>query len=133
MKTLIKPLLIAFSLFVLTGSAALAGTVTSPNRPKAVATYQSGIFTTAEGKLQIALNKQTGGWVDIRLTNAAGKVLFVQQVSKHQTEARLRLDVSNLPDGTYELTITNGRDTTRQALTLATPKHSEPNRLIALN
>ncbi|MFD2574386.1 T9SS type A sorting domain-containing protein [Spirosoma soli] len=133
MKTLIKPLLVAFVFVLINFNAAQAETTTPISKPKSAVAYQSGIYTTADGKVQIALDKQTGGMVEIRLTNAAGKVLFTQQVGKNQTAARVRLDVSALPDGTYQLEVTNGVDTTHHALTLATPEPSKPSRQVALN
>ncbi len=133
MKTLIKPLLVAFSLLLANVSASQAQATQAPSRPQSVTSFQSGIFTTVDGKLQIALDKQVGEIVEIRLANAAGQVFFTQRVTKRQTTARLRLDVSALPDGAYQLAITNSRDTTRQALTLDTKQPQEPNRLVALN
>ncbi|MFD2572328.1 T9SS type A sorting domain-containing protein [Spirosoma soli] len=133
MKTLIKPLLIAFAFVLINFSAAQAETTKPIGRPSSAVAYQSGIYTTVEGKVQIGLAKQAGGMVEIRLTNAAGKVLFTQQVGKNQTAARIRLDVSALPDGAYQLEITNGVDSTRHAITLATPQPSEQSRLVALD
>ncbi|MFD2569606.1 T9SS type A sorting domain-containing protein [Spirosoma soli] len=133
MKTLIKPLLVAFAFVLINFNAAQAETDNPGNQPKSAVAYQSSIYTTVEGKVRISLDKQTGGMVEIRLTNAAGKVLYTQQVDKHQTAARVRLDVSNLPDGAYQLAITNGVDTTRHSLTLATQQPSEQSRLVALN
>lgn len=130
MKTLIKPLLVAFSLFLVNNSTSHAQALTD-TQPQA--SFQSGIFTTAEGKIQVSLDKKTGHRVDVRLTNAAGQVLFVHQMTKQQQIARLRLDVSDLPDGAYQLIITDGKETTRQSVTLNTKHPQESNRLVAIN
>jgi len=132
MKTLINPLVIAFSLTVATFSASFADT-NPGGRPATVASYKTGMYTTAEGKLQIALDKEATGMVDIQLVNADGKVLFAQRVAKKETMARLRLTVSDLPDGTYQVRVSNGVDTTTHAVTLSTNQPSAPSRLVAIN
>ena len=129
MKTLIKPLFVALSF-------AFATVVASPadanpiGRPAAVATYKSAIYTTAAGKLNIALDKQTGGSVDIRLKNADGTVLFSQHLGKNDQKYRTRLNLNELPDGQYQLEMTNGLETTHQTITLSTPKVAAPERVI---
>ena len=131
MKTFIKPLLVAFSLSFVTLSAALADG-TPAARPATVATYKTGIYSTIEGKLNIALEKETGGVVDIRMKSADGKVLFSQHLGKKEKSARVRLDMSDLQDGNYQVEITNGVETTVHNVTLSTPQPSAPSRLVAI-
>ncbi|RRB06743.1 T9SS type A sorting domain-containing protein [Larkinella rosea] len=135
MKTLIKSLLVAFTLTAVTFSASVAETSNPARKPKNAAAFQSSLFTTIDGKVQIAVQKETGGTVEIRLTNHAGQAFFVQQVGKRQEAARFRLDVSSLPDGVYQVAISNGVDTATQELTLATQqsKPVAPVRLVAVN
>lgn len=119
MKTLIKSFALALSL----GLASTAATFADGNpigRRAAGASFQTGIYTTASGKLQVALNKQTGGAVDIWLRDAKGAVLYSQHLNKNQTACRTRLDLSQLADGTYELHITNGVETVRQTVSIVT-------------
>ena len=135
MKTLIQSLLVVASLNLVSVSAAQAATTSTdrPTRPAVVATYKVGIYTTAEGKLNIALDKETGGAVIVRLTNSTGKEFFVERVGKQEKATRLRLDVSGLPDGVYQVEISNGSATTTHALTLATQQPSVSSRLVAIN
>ena len=128
MKTLIKSLLIAFTLTAVTFSASLA----DPNQPKKATAFQSSMYTNVEGKLQIAVKKETGGSVEVRLTNSAGKAFFVQQLGKRQEAARLSLDVSALPDGVYQVEISNGVETTTRELTLATQQPATVSRFVAV-
>lgn len=133
MKTLIKSLLVAVTLTLVSFSASNADINKPIGRPKNAATFQRGIYTTSEGKLQIALNKQTGGTVEVRLVDQAGNEVFFQKIGKRQQAARLRLDVSALADGNYQVLITNGFDTTVNDLTIATQPSQVANRLIAVN
>lgn len=132
MKTLLTTLFIAASLTVTSISATQAKNGPA-RKPAQVASYQSGLYTTAEGKLSVALDKQTGGTIDIRLLNQEGKSLYDQQIGKNQTSARLRLDLSELPDGAYQLVISNGRDVTTHAVTISTKPVAMSARLVALN
>ena len=125
MKTLIKPLFLALSLSFITASFSEA----KPGR-QLVATYKTGIYSTATGKLQIALDKQAGGPVDIQLKSSDGKLLYSQHLGKKETAFRTRLNVDELPDGDYVLEITNGVETTRQTITLKTKQPTALNRII---
>ena len=132
MKTLIKPLLVAITLSVVTLSASLA--IGNPgSRPAAIATYKTGIYTTSEGKLNIALDKETVGKVAIILKSSDGKVLFAQHLGKNQKTARIRLNLSELEDGDYQVEISNGVETTTHTVTLSTTQLIAPNRLVAVN
>ena len=133
MKTLINSLVVAFVLTTATVSASFADTNNPGGRPATVASYKTGMYTTAEGKLQIALDKEATGAVDIQFVNAEGKVLFAQRVAKKETMARLRLTLSDLPDGAYQVRVSNGVDVTTHSVTLATQQPSAPSRLVAIN
>ncbi|GAB3020617.1 T9SS type A sorting domain-containing protein [Spirosoma pulveris] len=135
MKTLIKSLALAFSLAVVTSVYSFANaTATNPiGRPSKVATYKTGIYTTASGKLNIALDKETNGRVDIRLKDTTGKVLYAQYLGKRDKGCRLSLNLSDLEDGTYTVEISNGAETTTQNVVLSTNQPTTPNRLVAIN
>ena len=132
MKTLVTSLLLTAS-FTLTNFSATYAASVPARKPAQVASYQSGIYTTVAGKLNIALDKETGGTIDVRLTNEAGQVVFDQRVGKNQTTVRLRLDLNNLPDGAYQVVISNGKNVTTHAVTISTRPAVNTPRLVALN
>ena len=132
MKTLIKTLALALSLGVVTSVATFANTNPGGN-PAMVASYKSGIYTTVDGKLNVSINKQTGGAVDVRLKTTDGKVLYSQHLGKHDSTYRTRLNMSELPDGNYQVEITNGVETTTQTVTISTPQPETPSRIITMN
>ena len=132
MKTLIKSLALALSLGVAATTTLLAET--NPiGRPAVVATYKSGVYTNTAGQLNIAVDKEKGGSVDISLKNTEGRILFTQHIGKQERICRLKLNLNSLEDGTYQLEITNGAETTTQTVTLSTNHPVSPNRLIAVN
>ena len=132
MKTSIKSLLVAFGITLVSFSVSLAA-VNPGARPATVATYKTGIYSDTQSKLNIALDKETTGSVDIMLKDAAGKILFSQHLGKKEQTARIRLNLNDLPDGAYQVEITNGVDTTTHRLSIATKQPSTPGRLVALN
>ncbi|GAB3900409.1 T9SS type A sorting domain-containing protein [Spirosoma agri] len=132
MKTLFNSLLVAFTVSLVTVSASFAET--NPGKQTApAATYKTGIYTNRAGNLNIALDKETKGSVSIKLKNTAGKVLFDQYLGKNEKSTRISLNMNELPDGTYQLEISNGVDTSTQTVTLATKLPSSPSRLVAIN
>ncbi|RAJ94532.1 putative secreted protein (Por secretion system target) [Larkinella arboricola] len=133
MKALFNTLLVALTVAFTSFTAAQAENHKPIGQPKKVAAFQSGMYTTQEGKLQVAVNKETGSAVMVRLVNQAGKEVFAQSIGKRQQAVRLRLDVSNLPDGIYQVEITNGVETTTQELKLDTRKPTAVQRLVAVN
>ncbi|GAB3331627.1 hypothetical protein GCM10027299_37450 [Larkinella ripae] len=132
MKTLVNTLFAALALTVFSVTTSLAEPHKPIGRPQRAAAFQSGMYTTVEGKLQIAINKEIGGAVVVSLKNRAGAELFVQEIGKRQAAARLRLDVSNLPDGIYQVIVSNGVEETTQTVTLGSPQPSVVNRVVAL-
>jgi hypothetical protein len=132
MKTRINSLVIAFSLTIAAFSASFADT-NPGGRSAQVASYKTGMYTTAEGKLQIAVDKEATGAVDIQFVNAQGKVLFAQRMTRKEKMARIRLTVSDLPDGSYQVRVTNNVEVTTHSVALSTQQPmSGPGRLVAI-
>ena len=131
MKTFIKSLAFALSLGIVTSTVSVSE-AKPIGRPTAVATYKTGIYTSVDGKLNIALDKQTGGAVDIRLKNTAGTIMYSEHLSKNESKFRAKLDMSALPDGVYQMEITNGVETTTHTVTLSTNQPATPGRLVAI-
>ncbi|RCR67574.1 hypothetical protein [Larkinella punicea] len=132
MKTLTKSLIIAFLFTSLTVSFA----VTNASQPKPtgkVQSYQSSLYTDTEGKIRVAVDKLVGGIVEVRLVNSTGKEFFVQRVGRRQRIARIKMAIDALPDGAYQVVVTDGFDTKVNNLVLTTQPPAVTGRLIALN
>jgi hypothetical protein len=125
MKTLIKPLLVALSL----SFVAVSFSEAKPVRPTA-ATFKTGIYSSVNSKLNIALDKQAGGPVDIQFKRSTGEVLYSQHLGKKEASFRTRLNLDDLADGDYVVEITNGVETTRQTVTLKTKQPVVANRIV---
>lgn len=131
MKTLVKSLLVAFTLGLVSSASSFAED-TPGIRPAAVASYKTGIYSTVTGQLNVALDKETGSTVDISLKNEDGTVLYTKHLGKNERNYRVRLNLSELADGTYQLAITNGVETTTQAVTLRTNYPVKPERVVKI-
>ncbi|SFD16776.1 hypothetical protein [Spirosoma endophyticum] len=132
MKTLIKSLALALTLGFVTSFATFANT-NPGGRQTVVASFKSAIYTTVSGKLSIALDKEIGGVVDVQLKNKDGKILYAQHLSKKERQYRRLLNVSELPDGDYQVEITNSVETTTHKMTLSTQQPVMPSRLVVIN
>ncbi|UFH56307.1 T9SS type A sorting domain-containing protein [Spirosoma sp. KNUC1025] len=133
MKTLIKSLFVAFSLSLVTFSVSVADNNNPIGRPAGVASYKTGIYASLDGKLNIALDKESTGAVDVYLKNSTGKVVYLRRIGKKAKTSRMRLDMSELSDGVYQLEITNGLEVVTHTVTLLSQRPSTPSRSVALN
>ncbi|GAB3280673.1 hypothetical protein GCM10027347_55970 [Larkinella harenae] len=129
MKTLINTLLVALTLTAATFNPASA----TPKEPKKAAAFQSAMYTTTEGKLQVAVQKETTSPVLIQLLDQKGNAVFSQKIGKRQDAVRYRFDVSYLPDGVYQVAISNGVEIITKEVTLATKQVEVTPRLVAVN
>ena len=128
MKAFSNSLLVAFASTVTSFHVAQA----NPKPPQKVAAFETGIYTTAEGKVQVAVQKETTSPVVVRLINEKGEDVFMQRIGSHQSSACLRLDVSNLSDGLYQVVVSNGVETSTKEVALSTKQPTITPRLIAI-
>ncbi|WP_080054103.1 PPC domain-containing protein [Spirosoma aerolatum] len=131
MKTLIKSFAFALTLGIVTSAATFAETNPGSN-PDKTASYQSAVYTTNSGKISIALDKQKGSTADIKLKNNNGQVLYSYHLGKNENTYRSRLSVNELPDGVYQVEISNGSEVTTHTVTVSTQQPTAPSRVISL-
>ncbi|MBN8823930.1 MULTISPECIES: hypothetical protein [unclassified Spirosoma] len=132
MKTLVKTFALALTLGLVSTVATFAETNPGTKKAAQAATFKTGIYTTVSGKLNIALDKEKGGPVDIRLKSSDGRVLYNYRLGKKEEIYRTQLNLTDLEDGVYQLEVTNGVETTTQAVKLSTHKPSIVNRVVAI-
>ncbi len=132
MKTLIKSLALALTLSMTIATASMAEAAPG-DRPTTAAPYKTGFYQTASGQLNVAVDKEAGGAVDIRLKNPNGVVLYSEHMGKHELKYRVRLNLNELEDGVYQLIVTNGVDTKVHELVISTRQPTVTNRVIAVN
>ncbi|GAB3746895.1 hypothetical protein [Spirosoma pomorum] len=129
MKSFAKFFFFALTLGVATSFASFAGDK-NPEQPTEKTPFKSGIYTSVDGKLHVALDKQAGSTVTIQLKNNMGVTLYTQRLGKKAENCRLVLNVDSLQDGIYQLDITNGTDTISKSVTLTTNQPQAPKRQV---
>jgi hypothetical protein len=120
MKTIANTLLIALTLVTSLINVSQARPIDGPGKP--VATYATSFYPAIDGRLVLSLTKTVGQPVSIRLNQANGVTLFTQQVTKRQTKAQVRFDVSELPDGAYTVEVSNGTQVITHQVRLDSPQ-----------
>ncbi|GAB2514979.1 hypothetical protein [Spirosoma aerophilum] len=108
----------------------------NPTNPTKPASFDASVYVTKNNKIKLAVDKTTAEPVSIRLREAGqSNYLFTQQMGRRQTQARLQLNVDDLPNGTYELEFSSASGASivkRVQLGTATPV-ATPQRLVAIN
>lgn len=130
MKTFIKTFALALSL-------SAVSMVASANGGKGNVTptaYKAAVFASASATtLNVMVEKQMGANVVIRLKDDKGNVLSTNILQKKDGSYRSKFDLSNLSDGTYQVEVTNGVDTTVKEITLSTQTPTTVSRNIVMN
>ncbi len=106
-----------FALLTLTATIANATTVGPEKSP----IFDSSVYTSTMTKqLHVAVEKQEGSKVQIKLVNEKGDILAEEIVGKKKINYRARFELNQLQDGTYKLLITDGTTTQSRTLSLST-------------
>lgn len=120
---------------VLVALALSASTVTFANsdKEKAVASYQVGMYPSAEvAKLNVVVAKEKGVALDVVLMNNNGLILATHRLSKNETTTRTRFDLSELQDGNYKVVVSDGSSKVIKEVNLLTKKPVQAERSISL-
>ena len=132
MKTLAQSLLILLTISTVSmanpGGTARKGHSTAP-----AATYQMAAYPSADATtLFVTIDKQAGGRLNIQLKDKSGTLFFEEVLNRREAKVRLKLNIADLKDGVYQLTVSNGVDTTVRDITIATNEPSQAVRNIVL-
>ncbi|SOD78716.1 hypothetical protein [Spirosoma fluviale] len=126
MKTLATSLLIAAILtFSATGFAQDSHSATTAQKTPLT------IQPTQNGKVDVVLGK-TDGHLSIDVVDKQGRTLSHRVVYKQDSNTRIRFDLSELPDGVYELIVTEGANRQTNAIVLNT-QWADTYRIITLS
>lgn len=110
---------------------AAATLVNEPTEPKKPTSFGASAFVNNANKIHVAVEKTVAEPVVVLLRGKYNDILFSKTVGKKQMKAAIRLDVSELEDGTYELEIKANDGSVRKQIVVATPKLTTP-RMIAM-
>ncbi len=86
------------------------------------ATFRSQVLPRTDAlKVDVVVEKPTDARLTVELLDASGQVLAFQTVSKGESAARTRFDLTALPDGRYTVVISDGTHSETKAINLQTP------------
>lgn len=112
--------------------SAATGTADDKVRKATYATYQSVVYPSqASPVVNVVIDKEEGGRVDVRFKNKNGEVLAERYVGRSASKVSMKFRVDELPDGVYTVEVSNGRDKNTKQITLGTQVQESP-RTIAL-
>lgn len=87
------------------------------------ASFEVGVYPIQHSsKLAVAVAKYHQKRLSLRLVNPKNEVLYQETLGKNQSKYSRKLDLSTLPDGLYQLQITDGQDTVVREVNLSTSK-----------
>ncbi|QJW89449.1 hypothetical protein HNV11_08665 [Spirosoma taeanense] len=111
MKTLVASLLIALS------ASAFAAPATNPTGS---ASFQSSVYISTTNDLRVAIDKEKSHVVQVRLLDQRGHLIAQESIAKKESQYRARFDIKGLPDGQYQLVITDGTTEEVRQINVAT-------------
>lgn len=122
--TKMKTLITTFALALTLSAASLTASANDDKvkaAPAAPAAYKVAMFpSTSAPRLNVIVEKATGGRVELRLKDAKGHVLHTSYLQKKDGKVWSKFDLSELTDGKYSVEVTNGAETTVKEITLST-------------
>ena len=119
---------IATSLLV---SASTLVNPTNPTTPKSLS-FDASAYVTINNEIRVAVEKTTDKPVVVLLWNKNHEVLYRQNLSKKDARYAVKLDVSELADGQYELEVKSSEGSIVKQLNLSTQPVQQLNRSIAM-
>ena len=108
-----------------------ASTLFNPTNPKALS-FDASAYVTLNNQIRLAVQKNAEVPVVVLLRNKNNEVLYRQNISKKEAKYAVKLDVSELADGQYELEIKSEEGSIRKQLTLANKPLQPTTRTIAM-
>lgn len=136
MKNVRKMLVAALCSVMMSGAVfATAGPGQTASTPTDE-TFQVGMYRVQNSlSMKVLLEKETGEKVYVRLLNQRGQVLHEETLNKKMKKYARNFDFSQISDGNYTLEVTNGTQSIRKEIQLATKDIVEtPARtLVAMN
>lgn len=109
---------------LLAGSLTFGGPIRQSSQrsaPTKLAHFEMGAYVAKDGtKLNVNIDKQLGGPVAIQLRDTKGTVYFERTLNAVESSVRLRLDLTELGDGDYQLKVSNGLEIVVRDLKITT-------------
>ncbi len=108
-----------------------AAMLTNPTNPKGLS-FDASAFVTVDNQIRVAVQKNAETPVVVLLRNKDNEILFRQTISKKQSKYAVKLNVTELTDGQYELEVKSSEGSIRKQLNLSTAPEKQIFRIVAM-
>lgn len=89
--------------------------------PQTTESFAVGVYPKAHSsKLNVMVDNTRNKRLNLRLINPQNEIVYQEIVGKKRTKYRRYLDLGTLPDGVYQLQISDGQDTVVREISLNT-------------
>lgn len=85
-------------------------------------TLKTGMYFSKDGRLNINIENNSTRATKVLIKNVSNQIVFQKNTGWHSCISALKLDVNQLPDGEYQVEVSNGEDKVTQKVQLETPK-----------
>ncbi|MBD2755734.1 hypothetical protein IC230_22715 [Spirosoma sp. BT704] len=103
----------------------------NPTNPKGLS-FDASAYVTVNNQVRLAVEKTSDVPVVVLLRNKDNQVLFHQNISRKDAKYAVKLDVSELANGEYELEVKSSEGSIRKQLNLSNQAVVQPRRTITL-
>ncbi|WP_341226753.1 hypothetical protein [uncultured Arcticibacterium sp.] len=112
---------IALALFATTLSFAALANTENPESGKAK-TFEVGMYYDYNtGTIKTFFEKQKGDQLEITFEDKYGKELAQSFLTKKQESGRVNFDINTLPNGMYNIKVSNGKEETLHPIDISQP------------
>lgn len=108
-----------------------ASTLWNPTTPDNLS-FNASASVLSSSQIRIAVQKATEKPVVVLLKNEKKDVIFCKTLRKHESTFAVKLDVSELADGTYELEVKSKEGSIYKQFTLTSPVREQASRLVSI-
>jgi hypothetical protein len=95
--------------------------------------FEASAYVTLDHQIRLSVVKSSQEPVVVLLRNTKNEVLFTQTVGRKMQNYALKMDVSSLQDGAYELEIKSSEGAIRKQVELSSPVVQKAQRLIVMD
>lgn len=112
---------IALVLFATTLSFAALANTENPN-PEKAKTFEVGMYYNYNtGTIKTFFEKQKGDYLQVTFLDNEGNELSESFLTKKQESGRINFDINTLPNGTYNIKVSNGKEETMHPVNISQP------------
>ncbi|WP_341226754.1 hypothetical protein [uncultured Arcticibacterium sp.] len=112
---------IALALFTTTLSFAALANTENPNPEKAKTFEVAMYYNYNTGTIKTFFEKQKGDYLQVTFLDNEGNKLSQSFLSKKRESGRINFDINTLPNGTYNIKVSNGKEEVMHPVNISQP------------